>query len=144
MNTVSDLSNLRGRFADNEATIEGSGQDFRQLVEGLRAQVGATFRLRVPEESASPYSGWLTHIEFRPDDSERVLIELDGDVLMISGYHPALAANLEFDANQPGSGHDHVEYFPDHPFLNEQSVPLVVVWKADADQTGSARIGANK
>jgi hypothetical protein len=87
--------------------------------------------LTVPADSADPYLGWLTQIEFRPSATERVCIALAADVLVITGYSPALAQNIEFGADQGASGHSHIEYWPDHFFLDEASVPLVVQWTTD-------------
>lgn len=73
----------------------------------------------------------LAGIEARKTSSTGVLIELDASrqVLVIGGSPGAraiLAANLRAMATAEDGGHLHVDYFPEHPYLLEGSVPIVV------------------
>ncbi|GAB2814039.1 hypothetical protein GCM10027176_18240 [Actinoallomurus bryophytorum] len=60
-----------------------------------------------------------------------VRIHLDGrrEVLLITGGPAArniLAHNIRGVAEMDDGGHLHVDYFPDHPYLLADSLPLVV------------------
>ena len=73
----------------------------------------------------------LTGIEVRKSSGPGVLIRPDRarQVLVISGDGAAravLADNLRAMAEAEDGGHLHVDHFPDHPYLAEGSVPLVV------------------
>ncbi|MFI2782596.1 Imm32 family immunity protein [Streptomyces sp. ALB3] len=73
----------------------------------------------------------LTGIEVRQASGAGVLIARDASrqVLVISGNPGAraiLADNLKAMATAEDGGHLHVDYFPEHPYLLEGSVPIVV------------------
>ncbi|WP_327242083.1 Imm32 family immunity protein [Streptomyces sp. NBC_01320] len=73
----------------------------------------------------------LAGIEARKASGTGVRIELDASrqVLVISGDPGAraiLADNLKPMATAEGGGHLHIDYFPEHPYLVEGSVPIVV------------------
>jgi hypothetical protein len=58
-----------------------------------------------------------------------IAVDLERQILVISGDPAAralLADNLRGMAEMEDGGHLHVDYFPNHPFLAEGSVPLVV------------------
>jgi hypothetical protein len=73
----------------------------------------------------------LTGVEIRTAPGPGVRIELDvsRQVLVISGDRGArvvLAADLQDMAGAEDGGHLHIDHFPEHPYLVEGSVPLVV------------------
>ncbi|MFE3902820.1 hypothetical protein ACFXPY_21525 [Streptomyces sp. NPDC059153] len=82
--------------------------------------------------SASSLDGdTLVGIEARKASGAGVRIELDAlrQVLVISGDPGAraiLADNLKAMATAEDGGHLHIDYFPEHPYLVEGSVPIVV------------------
>ncbi|MEU9061166.1 hypothetical protein AB0D13_20500 [Streptomyces sp. NPDC048430] len=81
--------------------------------------------------TSSPEAGALAGIEARKSSRAGVRIELDAQrqVLVISGDLGAraiLADNLMAVATADDGGHLHVDYFPEHPYLLEGSVPIVV------------------
>ncbi len=82
--------------------------------------------------AASPAgSGALVGIEVRAAAGPGVRIEVDASrqVLVISGDpggRAILAAGLQGMAAAEDGGHLHIDYFPEHAYLMEGSVPLVV------------------
>ncbi|MFF1650861.1 hypothetical protein [Streptomyces sp. NPDC058240] len=73
----------------------------------------------------------LAGIEARKASGTGVRIELDAlrQVRVISGDPGAraiLADNLKAMATAEDGGHLHIDYFPEHPYLVEGSVPIVV------------------
>ncbi|MFI6493307.1 hypothetical protein [Streptomyces sp. NPDC050564] len=82
--------------------------------------------------STSPLDGdTLAGVEARKASGPGVLIELDAarQILVISGDPGAraiLAANLQRMATAEDGGHLHIDYFPEHPYLVEGSLPIVV------------------
>lgn len=75
--------------------------------------------------------GTLAGVEVRKASGPGVRVELDASrqVLVISGDPGAratLAANLEGMATAEDGGHLHIDYFPEHPYLVEGSLPIVV------------------
>ncbi|MEE1671279.1 hypothetical protein RCR19_38180 [Streptomyces sp. WAC07094] len=82
--------------------------------------------------SASPLAGEaLAGIEVRNTSGPGVRIEFDTSrqVLVISGDFGAraiLAENLQAMTTAEDGGHLHIDYFPEHPYLVEGSVPIVV------------------
>jgi hypothetical protein len=72
----------------------------------------------------------LTRIHVRVADSE-VMIAADTDTrsLTITGNLRTLhilASNLTEMAQADDGGHLHIEHYPDHPYITEDSLPLVV------------------
>ncbi|MGW3659155.1 Imm32 family immunity protein [Streptomyces sp. NPDC005151] len=82
--------------------------------------------------STSPLDGdTLAGAEVKKASGPRVRIELDASrqVLVISGDPGAraiLAANLQSMATAEDGGHLPIDYFPEHPYLVEGSLPIVV------------------
>ncbi|MFE5097064.1 hypothetical protein ACFRCI_43895 [Streptomyces sp. NPDC056638] len=73
----------------------------------------------------------LVGIEARKASGTGVRIELDAlrQVLVISGDPGAraiLADSLKAMATAEDGGHLHIDHFPEHPYLVEGSVPIVV------------------
>ena len=106
---------------DVKASAEELTELARAVVEG-DGFVGATSP--VPGDS-------LAGVEVREAPGPGVRIELDVErrVLVISGDRRArtvLAANIGEVAAAEDGGHLHVDYFPEHPYLAEGSVPVVV------------------
>lgn len=81
--------------------------------------------------ASSPDGNTLAGIEVRKALGSGVRIDLDAQrqTLVISGDADAravLAENLHAMATAEDGGHLHIEYFPEHPYLVEGSLPLVV------------------
>ncbi|MFI7362994.1 hypothetical protein ACIBO4_12760 [Streptomyces sp. NPDC050149] len=82
--------------------------------------------------ASTPLTGdTLVGIEARMATGTGVRIELDASrqVLVISGDPEAraiLADNLKAMAASEDGGHLHIDYFPEHAYLVEGSVPIVV------------------
>ncbi|MFJ8620620.1 hypothetical protein ACIRD4_33025 [Streptomyces clavifer] len=82
--------------------------------------------------STSPLDGdTVAGVEVRKASGPGIRIKLDASrqVLVISGDPGAraiLAANLQSMATGEGGGHLHIDYFPEHPYLVEGSLPIVV------------------
>ncbi|MEU1514040.1 hypothetical protein ABZ490_18075 [Streptomyces sp. NPDC005811] len=81
--------------------------------------------------TSSPDGRTLAGIEARKASGPGVRIELDASrqVLVISGDAGAraiLAGNLKAMATAEDGGHLHIDHFPEHPYLVEGSVPMVV------------------
>jgi hypothetical protein len=70
-------------------------------------------------------------IEVRTAPGPGLRIELDASrqVLVISGdrgTRAILAENVQAMAAAEDGGHLHIDYFPEHPYLAEGSVPMVI------------------
>jgi hypothetical protein len=83
-------------------------------------------------KSAAPAdSDTLAGIEVRKATGPGVRVDVDASrqVLVISGDSSAraiLADNLQVMAVAGEDGHLHIDYFPEHPYLVEGSMPIVV------------------
>jgi hypothetical protein len=60
-------------------------------------------------------------VRFHVDATRHVLV-ISGD----AGARATLADNLNGTAEMEDCGHVHLDYFPDHPYLAAESVPVVV------------------
>jgi hypothetical protein len=83
------------------------------------------------EDTASPYGEIaLTQVTVRTTAGRvRITADTDTRTLAIAGaaeHLEALADALADVAQSSGRGHVHIEHFPDHPYLREESAPLVV------------------
>ncbi|MEU9979454.1 hypothetical protein [Streptomyces sp. NPDC051014] len=106
--------------------------DLTASVEELAALADAVAEGEGIIGSAPPLDGdTLAGIEVRKTSGPGVRIELDASrqVLVIGGDPGAramLAADLQHMAAAQDGGHLHIDYFTEHPYLVEGSVPIVV------------------
>lgn len=99
------------------------------------------YELLVPAEPvAASYEGFLTTLHFEKVEGQgRLRICREHNVLMISGDSAdcsTFAANIRFLQEEALSRpsmrsvlHLHIEYFPNHPYLDPNSDPLVIYIK---------------
>ena len=104
MASAEELSRLAGAVADGEGLLSST---------------------------ASPGSNDLVGVEVKKTSGPGVLVRLDSErqILVISGDsagRAVLADNLLSMASAEDGGHLHVDYFPEHFYLAEGSLPLVV------------------
>ncbi|MER5862399.1 hypothetical protein [Kitasatospora sp. NPDC002040] len=116
---------LKSDRACTEILISGSAAELTLLAEAVAA--GEGFLAAVTE----PGSGTPTGIGAERAPGPGVLVRIDTErrLLLISGDDDAravLAANLRGIATADEGGHLHIDYYPDHYYLVEGSVPLVV------------------
>ncbi|MEV7027432.1 hypothetical protein [Kitasatospora sp. NPDC093558] len=108
------------------AELSGSAEDLARLARAVADGEG------VVRTSPSADERDLAGAEVGDAPGPGVLVRLDVSrrVLVISGDAPAravLADNLRAMADEDDGGHLHIEHFPDHPYLVEGSLPLVVI-----------------
>ncbi|KDN87603.1 Imm32 family immunity protein [Kitasatospora cheerisanensis] len=112
---------LTGDPGYGEIDVEGTAEELAALAAAVAAGTG---RLAVTGPG-------LTAVEVTATDGPGVLTRVDagGRVLAIEGDAPAravLAANLRAMADADDGGHLHLDPHPGHPYLTEDSVPLLV------------------
>ncbi len=87
-------------------------------------------------QEAYPYDKLLGKLQIRFEPEAKVVIQQHEGVLMISGSKENLSVMadnmLQLAGHPPSSNsiphHLHLEYYPDHYFLDIESTPLVVSW----------------
>ncbi|WP_425564566.1 Imm32 family immunity protein [Planotetraspora silvatica] len=113
--------------------LSGTRSELRALSRSLRNEQGGCgfFENRAP----FPYSRSLSGLEFRETSEDVVCIAADGPSLKIHGGRMALdllAENIEgFASEADHSDHLHIEYFPGHDYLSQDSEPLVIAIYGD-------------
>ncbi|MFD6446787.1 hypothetical protein ACFWEJ_16900 [Promicromonospora sp. NPDC060204] len=112
-----------------ELELSGTGQEFLRLSRDLRSADSAFSLFEDPDPH--PYETALRRMEIRQAVGKvKIHVPADG-VLEIGGDSDSmafLAENIEdFAVSASGSYHWHVEHFPGHEYLDEASVPLVVM-----------------
>ncbi|MEV0649685.1 hypothetical protein AB0I28_30955 [Phytomonospora sp. NPDC050363] len=108
-----------------EVDLKATGAELAALAEAVAEGAGFI------DAVSSRDDGALAGVEVGATAGPGVRIDLDARrrVLMISGDAEAravLADNLHGMAVAEDGGHLHVDYFPDHPYLVEGSLPLIV------------------
>jgi hypothetical protein len=108
-----------------ELTLDASAAELSRLADAVTLGSG---RL---DATTGPGGNTLTGVEVSTTPGPGVLLHVDAarQVLLISGDAGAravLAANLRAMAEEEDGGHLHIDYYPDHFYLAEGSVPLVV------------------
>jgi hypothetical protein len=108
-----------------EADLTASAEELNRLASAVDAGEGLL------GSTSAPGSDNLAGVEVRKGSGTGVRIHLDAPrhVLVISGdgvARAALADNLRAMAAAEDGGHLHIDYFPDHPYLVEGSLSLVV------------------
>jgi hypothetical protein len=119
---------VRYSRSTNEADVAGSPGSLSAIAEFLERGHGSITTRELSDPA--PYEVSLTGIDIRRTESSKVSIGVaDAGRLLITGeLSPlgVLGANLrELAANGGPDEHLHVEYFPDHFYLDESSVPVV-------------------
>ncbi|MFJ3792913.1 hypothetical protein [Kitasatospora sp. NPDC090091] len=108
-----------------EVDLGASAEELSRLADAVVRGTGLLAATTTPSGNA------LTGIEVRTTPGPGVLVHYDSErqLLVIGGDAAAravLAENVRDMASATEGGHLHVEYHPDHFYLAEGSVPLVV------------------
>ena len=122
-----------------EANVDGTRDDFLGLAALLLQGKG---EIKTDTEgSPAPYDKFLKSIIIKTVPGQRVTFSAteDGDLLVAgeSAGLEKLAGNLKWFAEGEGRNGDHMheEYYPDHFYLAEDSIPMVFVLK-EPSQSG--------
>jgi hypothetical protein len=110
--------------------IAGSQDALKQLANWIDAGAGA-LSFEKPETSPAPYERWLARLTVAASQHPLVKIGIEDDTVCVVGGQTGLATlaeNIRIFADDAGSPdeHLHIDYYPGHFFLAEESVPLVV------------------
>ncbi|MFI9832282.1 hypothetical protein ACIHIX_31885 [Streptomyces sp. NPDC051913] len=111
--------------ASGEMDLSASAAELHRLARAVAEGEGLLWTTAGPDGDA------LAGVEISDAPGPGVRIGLDPArrVLLIAGDGDAralLSANLHDMADAEDGGHLHVDHFPDHPYLAEGSLPLVV------------------
>ncbi|WP_328557679.1 MULTISPECIES: Imm32 family immunity protein [unclassified Streptomyces] len=109
----------------SEVILSASAEELTSLADAVARGEGLLDSL------SSPDGHTLAGIEVKETSGPGVLIRRDAErqILVISGDsadRAQLAANLRDMAAAEDGGHLHIDYYPDHFYLAEGSLPLVV------------------
>lgn len=129
---------MRALYAETtgESLLSGTPDELLALAGLLRE--GAGDLALPPVADPAPYDRALVEFRVRHRATGKVRVRVDGGTLEIGGapeYLAVLADNIADFAADPDAGprhHLHVEHFPDHFYLAEDSAPLVVGLSGDA------------
>lgn len=108
-----------------EVDLTASAEELDRLASAVSDGAGLFSSTSVPGSNS------LAGIAIKegPGPGVRIYLDAPQHVLVISGDEAAravLAANLRAMAAAEDGGHLHIDYFPDHPYLAEGSISLVV------------------
>ena len=127
------IDTLYGRYSKSgDLELQGSPDSIIQLADLLVSE-HQEIDLSTPNAiQSAPYDAFITAIHLKRQEGH-VVIQRTDTVLTICGSLENLALladNLKWLANQVTvtgcDNHLHIEYYPDHFYLNASSVPLVV------------------
>jgi hypothetical protein len=110
--------------------VAGDGAGLEELAALITMGHGRVVLAR--EGNPAPYARWLSAIEVTATDDPRVSIGYSDDrsEIVIScptKWRKTLAWNVAGCMAQASSGsHRHEEWFPDHLYLEDDAVPLVI------------------
>ncbi|AZP22149.1 hypothetical protein ACIGMX_03505 [Streptomyces aquilus] len=118
---------VRHHPASGEVDLSAPAAELHRLARAVAEGAGVLWTTTGPDGD----DGTLAGVEIRdtPGPGVRVTVDPARRVLLIDGDGDAralLAANLRNMADADDGGHLHVDHFPDHPYLAEGSLPLVV------------------
>jgi hypothetical protein len=125
-----------GRYTNNgNLEIAGGSAALIQLAELLILDVHIQdIWIHIPQDKPStPYDGFLKQIKILSTDSY-IVIRREENVLYISGSKNNLALLSEdikmlahqIDQYSTIPNHSHIEYHPDHSYLDPSSLPMVI------------------
>ncbi|GGN06293.1 hypothetical protein GCM10011609_52240 [Lentzea pudingi] len=127
---MNDLPEISYAAKTNECEIAGSTTCFERIADLIDSGTG---RIAAAVHDPAPYDAAPAKLTVRRTEGlVRVLVS--DDEVVIEGGAESLAV-LADSLRGPvdlvnGSYHVHIEYFPDHFYLAEDSHPLVVRWVA--------------
>jgi hypothetical protein len=126
---TTDVDQLVGRYTgSDELAIEGMSSGLRLFARTPRGAPCSIDLVTPPAQSVQPYEGFLRVLVVKPSSS-KVRFARDGATLLISGsdaFREVLAESIETLADGSLGDHIHVEYHPDHYYLDPASAWLVV------------------
>jgi hypothetical protein len=135
---MSKSVNIFGRFSPVSAELIGAPESLIKLAETLSNDIPSViYALANPVDlSLLPSENFLTTLQIIQEES-MVKITVEQDSLIIKGKKEklsTLAQNIRFHADLAKStgenNHIHIEYFPDHFYLDPSSFPLIVTVEA--------------
>ena len=137
--------NIVGKFDDSSIALEGTAETLRELARSIRdstksAAIGEHL-LMLPLTPPTPYSGYIRSIRVVKSAGNVCISRVERKVL-ISGLPEklaVLAATIDHLATHRLVGphsrkHVHIEFHPEHFYLLEESIPLVVTLLASKVQ----------
>lgn len=113
--------------------LSGSVRDLALVSEEVQALLKEPLRQEITFEAETlydplPYSEILSELIIRKS-LEPASVRLSDSSLLVSGPNEALdafATFLDFEPDSAPGLHSHYEYYPEHPFLDPHSLPLVI------------------
>ncbi len=120
-----------------EVELRGDVVAMGRIAELLRGRAEEQVRvdLQCADSEATPYDGFLKFLDIEIRNEEpRIKVVIERDALRVVGSSDMmkiLAENIEMlidDVKRSGVGekHLHIEYHPDHYYLDSSSAPLVL------------------
>ncbi|WP_020670559.1 Imm32 family immunity protein [Amycolatopsis nigrescens] len=122
-------------FADTgrETLLAGKPDEYRRVADALQAGAGS-FELNT-DPAAVRQGSPLSRLDIGTADSDGVVISVDTEDrrLVITGPRQLLSVLADIFRDSAGTGdpegHVHIEYFPEHFYLDPASMPLTI-WDA--------------
>lgn len=122
--------NIVGKYSVASVELKGTANTLAQLARAIRGMVvRERFALSIPSTPPAPYLGYVNSVELDPGVG-KVSVSRSGESVNISGSADSLslfAHNIErlaFSESCPD--HVHIEFHPQHFYLSEESVPLII------------------
>ena len=114
-----------------ELDIEGSGKDLSDLAAFLQDETATLYdKISGAGRASKGYSKCLSRIVVDRVEGQRVRLTVQADeCLVITGDARKVAiltANIASAARMPAGEHTHIDFYPGHVWLAEDSDPLVV------------------
>jgi hypothetical protein len=118
---------VRHHPASGEVDLSASAAELHRLARAVAEGEGLLWTTAGPDGEERGLAG--VEVRDRPGSAVRIVLDPVRRVLLIGGGSDAravFAADLRAMADAEDGGHLHVDHFPDHPYLAEGSLPLVV------------------
>ncbi|SNX65851.1 hypothetical protein SAMN06272735_7691 [Streptomyces sp. TLI_55] len=113
--------------ASGEVDLSAPATELHRLARALAQGEGLLWTMAGPDGDDRVLAG--VEVRDTPGSAVRIALDPARRVLLIGGDSDSralFAANLRVMADAEDGGHLHVDHFPDHPYLAEGSLPLVV------------------
>jgi len=132
-NVVYDLTDLVVVYSlENDFEIRGTIEALAALAELLVANKAGRLIIELikPQQPAHPYFGFIEKVLIQ-NEPHKVVVSRRGDTLVITGDDESLssfAKTIKWLATHTSNtnSHLHVDFYPEHPYLEPSSSPLVV------------------
>jgi len=121
---------LIGKYDKVQIDLEGDAESLGKLAQEMR-QLHDVYEWSLDKPSSgslAPYSGLAISLKIEVANDSVCVSRIEGQIVIRGSIEKLkiLAHNIQFAADDANSDHQHIDYHPNHYYLDQRSVPLII------------------